>query len=98
MPLRCTAREHFDDDHATAAAWTARLVGIDSGSCGLTLGFCSSEQRAGAGDVAGASAFGDSPSLDAVVLPFERDAALVTGDQAAVGNGDAMGVTRQIGQ
>src|SRR5262245_28852761 len=37
-------------------------------------------------------------ALDAVILPFESDAALVAGDQAAVGDGDAMGVTRQIGQ
>src|SRR5438874_2576431 len=34
-------------------------------------------------------------ALDAVILPFEGDAALVKGDQAAVGDGDAVGVTRQ---
>src|SRR5215472_11051634 len=31
-------------------------------------------------------------AFDAVVLVFERDAVLVGGDQAAVGDGDAMGV------
>jgi hypothetical protein len=31
MPWRCTAFEDFDDDHATAAAWTSRLAGIDGG-------------------------------------------------------------------
>jgi len=37
-------------------------------------------------------------ALDAVILPLEGDAALVEGDQAAVGDGNAVGVTRQIGQ
>src|SRR5262249_33425389 len=37
-------------------------------------------------------------ALDAVVLPLEGDALLVEGDQSAVGDGDAMGVTRQISQ
>jgi hypothetical protein len=37
-------------------------------------------------------------ALDAVVLPLEGDASLVNGDQAAVGNGNAVGVTRQIGE
>src|SRR6516162_1645772 len=37
-------------------------------------------------------------ALDAVVLPLEGNALLVEGDQAAVGDGNAMGVTRQIGQ
>ena len=36
-------------------------------------------------------------SVDAVVLPLEGDA-VVDGDEAAVGNGDAMGVTRHIAQ
>src|ERR1700757_5270921 len=35
---------------------------------------------------------------DAVVLPLEGDALLVEGDQAAVGDGNAVGVTRKIGQ
>jgi hypothetical protein len=37
-------------------------------------------------------------ALDAVVLPLESDAVLIEGNQAAVGDGNAMGVTRQIGQ
>jgi hypothetical protein len=37
MPWRCTALEDFDDDHATAAAWTSRLAGIDGGTGGLGL-------------------------------------------------------------
>src|SRR4030095_9388916 len=37
-------------------------------------------------------------ALDAVVLPLEGDALLVEGDQAAVGDGNAVGVTRQIGE
>ena len=32
-------------------------------------------------------------AFDAVVLPFEGDALLIAGDQAAVGDGDAVGVT-----
>ena len=37
-------------------------------------------------------------ALDAVVLPLEGDAVVVERDQAAVGDGDAVGVARQIGQ
>lgn len=37
-------------------------------------------------------------ALDAIILPLEGDALLVAGDQAAVGDGNAVGVTRQIGQ
>src|SRR5271154_4590097 len=37
-------------------------------------------------------------ALDAVILPSEGDAVLVEGDQAAVGDGDAVGIARQIGQ
>jgi hypothetical protein len=36
--------------------------------------------------------------LDAVVLPLEGDTLLVVGDQAAVGDDDAVGIARQIGQ
>jgi hypothetical protein len=34
-------------------------------------------------------------ALDAVVLPLEGDALLIEGDQAAVGDGDTVGVARQ---
>ena len=37
-------------------------------------------------------------AFDAIVLVLEGDAVLVDGDQAAVGDGDAVGVARQIGQ
>src|SRR5215467_9075870 len=37
-------------------------------------------------------------ALDAIVLPLEGDALLVEGNQAAVGDGNTMGVARQIGQ
>ena len=35
-------------------------------------------------------------TLDPVILPLERDAGLVGGDQPAIGDGDAVGVARQI--
>jgi hypothetical protein len=37
-------------------------------------------------------------ALDPVILPSEGDAVLIEGDQAAVGDGDAVGIARQIGQ
>ena len=37
-------------------------------------------------------------AVDFVVLPAERDAAIVGGDQPAVGDGDAVRVARQIAQ
>jgi hypothetical protein len=37
-------------------------------------------------------------AIDAVILVFERDAGVVAGKQAAVGDGDAVGIARQIGQ
>jgi hypothetical protein len=39
MPWRCTALKDLDDDHATAAAWTLRLAGIDGVSGGLVFRF-----------------------------------------------------------
>src|SRR5229473_1222106 len=36
--------------------------------------------------------------FDAIVLPLEGDALFIERDQAAVGDGDAMGVARQIAQ
>ena len=131
MPWRCTALEHLDDDHATAAARTARLAAICGGTGGRGFRFCSGEQLTRADDVVGASVFGEQAvvadavqafgqhvdeetadelvglerhalvsiaALDAVVLPLEGNALLVEGDQAAVGDGNAVGVTRQIGQ
>src|SRR6195256_1657008 len=37
-------------------------------------------------------------AIDAVILVLERDAGAVAGKQAAVGDGDAVGIARQIGQ
>ena len=37
-------------------------------------------------------------ATDAVILVLERDAGAVAGKQAAVGDGDAVGIARQIGQ
>src|SRR6202030_2229175 len=36
-------------------------------------------------------------AIDAVILVLERDAGAVAGKQAAVGDGDAVGISRQIG-
>ena len=37
-------------------------------------------------------------TFGAIVLPSEGDAGAVAGDQPAVGDGDAVGIARQIGQ
>src|SRR6266478_6072165 len=37
-------------------------------------------------------------SLGPVVFPFEGDAGLVEGDEAGIGDGDAMGVAGEIGE
>jgi len=59
MPGRCTAPEHFDDDHATATAGTARLAGIRGSTRGLALGVYGDEQQlTHTGDVVSANAFG----------------------------------------
>lgn len=131
MPWRYTTHEYLDDDHATAAAWTTRLAGIDGSSGRLAFRFCNGEQLTRAGDVVGAGASDEQAvvanamqafwqhvdeeaadelvggerhllisiaALDAVILPFEGDASLVKDDQAAVGDGHAVGVTREISQ
>src|SRR5579863_8048863 len=58
MPRHCTAREDFDDDHATAAAWTSRLGGIGGSVGRLVFRFCNGEQLTRTCDVVGARAFG----------------------------------------
>ena len=70
MAWGCTALEDLDDDHTTAAAWTSWLAGIDGGSGGLALRFCSGEQFAHAGDVVGASAFGEQAVVADAVQAF----------------------------
>src|SRR6266849_6136792 len=38
------------------------------------------------------------PAFEAVILPFEGDALVIERDQAAVGDGDTVGVAREIAQ
>ena len=59
MPRRCTACEDLDDDHATAAAWASRLALIDGSTGGPVFRRCRGEQLPRAGDVVGASVFGE---------------------------------------
>lgn len=73
MPWRRTAREDFDEDHATAAAWTSRLVGIDSGSGRLAARFCNGEQFMRPGDVVGARAAGEQAVVADAVEAFRQD-------------------------
>src|SRR5947208_10794552 len=87
MPWRCTALEDLDDDHATAAAWTTRLAGIDGGCGRLAVRFCNGEQLTRTGDVVGAGAFGEQAVVaDAVEAAWQyvdeevADAAGVVGD------------------
>ena len=71
MSWRSAALEDLDDDdHATAAAWTSRLGGIDSGTGGLAFRLCDSEQFTGACDVVGASAFGEQAVVTDAVQAF----------------------------
>ena len=129
MPGRCTALEDLDDDHATAAAWTNRLAGIDGGTGDLGLCRRYVEQLARPRDIAGARAAGEQAivadavkavrqdvdqeaadelgggqchdlvaitTFGTIVLPSEGDAVAVAGDQPAVGDGDAVGIARQM--
>ena len=73
MPWGCAAREDLDDDHATAAAWTSRLAGIDGGVGWLALRFCNGEELAGTCDVVGARAFGEQAVVADAVQAFWQD-------------------------
>ena len=73
MPWRCTALEEFNDDHATAAARTSRLGGIDGGSGGLALRVCNSEQFTRLGDVVGARAAGEQAVVADAVEALRQD-------------------------
>jgi hypothetical protein len=70
MPWRCTALEDLDDDHTTTTAWSGGLAGIDGGSGGPAVRFCSGEQLARAGDVVGARAFGEQAVVADAVQAF----------------------------
>src|SRR6202162_703866 len=37
-------------------------------------------------------------TFDAIVLPAERHATVIGGDEPAIGDGDAMGIARQVGE
>ncbi len=73
MPWRCTAREHLDDDHATAAAWTSRLVGVESGTDRLAFRFGRGKQLTRVCDVVGASGFGEQAVVADAVQAFGQD-------------------------
>src|SRR5215212_7784027 len=73
MPRRCTAGEDFDDDHATVAAWTSRLAGIDGGSGRLAFRFGSAEQLTRAGDVIGPDAAGEQTVVTDAVEAVRQD-------------------------
>ena len=73
MPWRCTALEDLNDDHATAAARTARLGLIGGGSGGLVLRFCNGEQLARMGDVVGARAAGEQAVVADAVEAVRQD-------------------------
>ena len=83
MPRCCTAREDFDDDHATAAAWTSRLAGIDGGSGGLALRFCNGEQLTRTCDVVGARAFGEQAVVADAVESFWQHVDQESADELA---------------
>jgi hypothetical protein len=132
MVRRAAAFEGLDDDHATAAARTRRLVMIGIKRIGgFAFGLLGCEQFTGERDVGGAGGLGQKTvvanaveaarqdvdqeaadelvccqrhqfvsiaAFDPIILPLEGDAAAVERDQAAVGDGDTVGVAREIGQ
>src|SRR5690348_470436 len=81
MPWRCTAREDLDEDHATAAAWTSRLAGIDGGAGRLCFRFCDGEQLTRAGDVVGASPFGEQAVVADAMQAFWQHVDEETADE-----------------
>ena len=83
MPWRCTAREDLDDDHATAAAWTSRLAGIDGGNGGLAYRFCNGEQLTRACDVVGAGAAGEQAVVTDAVEAVWQDMDQESADELA---------------
>ena len=85
MPWRCTALEDLDDDHATAAAWTSRLAGIDGGTGRLAVRFCNNEQLTGACDVIGAGATGEQAVVTDAVEALRQDVDQESADELAGG-------------
>src|SRR5919106_3315503 len=73
MVRGCAALEPLDDDHATAAARTGRLVAIGSGVIGwLVMGLWRGEQFACACDVAGTGRFGKQAVVADAVEAFRQ--------------------------
>ena len=84
MPRHCTTREDLDDDHATAAAWTSGLAGIDIGTGRLAVRFCNGEQLTRMCDVVSARAAGEQAIVaDAVVAAITGAAVAITVTAAA---------------
>ena len=81
MPRCCTAREDLDDDHATAAAGTTGLVGIDDVGIGLAVRFCSGEQLARACDVVGARTAGEQAVVADAVEAVRQDVGQESADE-----------------
>jgi hypothetical protein len=90
MPWRRTARKDLDGDHATAAAWTSRLAGIDGGTGWLALRFCNGEQVTRAGDVVGARAFGEQAIVADAVEAAWQDVDKEAADELAGGERHAL--------
>lgn len=57
-------------------------------------------QEKAADELGGVERHGLEPvaAFDPVVLPFEGDARVVEGDEPGIGDRDAMGVTREVGE
>src|SRR3974390_1838485 len=87
MPRRCATREHLDDDHAAAAAWTSRLAGIDTGSSGRGFRCCSGEQLARTSDVVGANALGEQAVVADAMQAFWQHVDEETADELEGGGG-----------
>lgn len=85
MPWRCIALEDLDDDHATAAAWTRRLAGIEGGTGGLAFGFCNGEQFTRLGDAVGTRAAGEQAVVADEVEALRQDMDEESADELAGG-------------
>jgi hypothetical protein len=90
VPWRATAFEDLDDDHATAAAWTSGLAGIDSGSGGLAFRFCNCEQLTRARDIVGARAFGEQAVVTNAVQTLGQDVDQEAADELVCGERHAL--------
>src|SRR6266480_4181352 len=83
MSRRCAALEDLDDDHATAAAWAARLGLIAGGSGGRAVRFCNSEQLTRACDVVVARAAGEQAIVADAVEALRQDVDQEAADELA---------------